>query len=146
MNTYECTKCEYIAKRRIDLDRHFLSLKHQQKVQEQSVDSSKGCQSVLIESPRKSLEYKCFFCNNVYKSAGNLTKHIKICGKKQYDELHYNRKLEEEIKRVSKLLANLKGAVEIQKLIDDKILANDIIKYITPYFYLNKNDELIAIT
>jgi hypothetical protein len=105
MNNYMCAECEYATSRKNDLDRHFLTLKHKQKVQEKSVDSSKGVQNVLTVSSRKSLEHKCFFCNNVYKSAGNLTKHVKICGKKQYDDLHCKSELKEILSEVKHLKA-----------------------------------------
>jgi BED zinc finger len=40
-----------------------------------------------------------------------------------------------------RILLKLESAANILKKIQDQILANDIMKYITPFFYLNKNDD-----
>lgn len=37
--------------------------------------------------------------------------------------------------------SKLRAATEILQLIEDRILSDDIIKYITPHFYLNKSDS-----
>jgi len=40
-------------------------------------------------------------------------------------------------------MVKLTNATYILKSIEDKILSDAILKYITPHFYLNKNDNLI---
>ena len=42
-------------------------------------------------------------------------------------------------------MLKLKAGTEIIKSIDDKILNESILKYITPHFYLNKNDNMIDV-
>ena len=46
-------------------------------------------------------------------------------------------------KEAERQMMKLANATYILKSIEDKILSDDILKYITPHFYLNKNDNLI---
>ena len=43
-------------------------------------------------------------------------------------------------------MLKLKSATDILKSIEDKILSDEILKYIAPYFYLSKNSDLIECT
>ena len=46
-------------------------------------------------------------------------------------------------KEAERHMKKLTNATYILKNIEDKILSEEILKYITPHFYLNKNDDLI---
>jgi len=48
-------------------------------------------------------------------------------------------------KEAERQMMKLKSGNEILKNIENRVLNDDILKYITPHFYLTKNDELIAI-
>jgi len=46
-------------------------------------------------------------------------------------------------KEAERQMMKLKSGMEIIKSIETKVLSDEILKYITPHFYLTKNDELI---
>ena len=48
----------------------------------------------------------------------------------------------EDIRNADKYLKKMEHACNIKKQIDEKVLGNEILKYISPYFYFDKKDEL----
>lgn len=52
-------------------------------------------------------------------------------------------RVQNDIKNVTKYMNKMELASNIKKQIDEKVLANEILKYISPHFYFDKKDELI---
>ena len=48
-----------------------------------------------------------------------------------------------DFRNSEKILKKMEHACNIKKQIDEKILANEILKYISPFFYFDKKDELV---
>ena len=51
----------------------------------------------------------------------------------------------DSVKEAEKKMMKLKSGIEILKSIEDKLLCELILKYIAPYFYLSKGDNLLDI-
>lgn len=61
------------------------------------------------------------------------------------DENRLENYLGDSVLRMKKRMEDLKSSAEIISDIKNKVLSEQVIKYIAPHFYLSKNDELIAV-
>jgi uncharacterized Zn-finger protein len=116
METYKCSECNYSTQRKTNLDRHFLSSKHKEKVQER-INASR--------TPLNGLIHKCNYCDQIFSKASNLTRHNKSCYKKlelvetmktKIQDLEKENK--EQLKSFEKENENLKNIIEM--LTEDK--------------------------
>ena len=81
MVQYKCESCEYKTNKKTDYTRHIQTKKHIEKVHPDTTNSNSI--PIRVQSDSNSNDqFICNYCNNVYSSQSNLTKHIKKCFRK----------------------------------------------------------------
>ena len=132
---FECMICDFNTCKLSKYERHLLTKKHKKKVQ----NAKKG--------PKKTafVEFKCDFCNKIYKHRSGLSRHQKKCekitkktvetealegnsyhfeGNKKRSKKKEEEKLDEELDEKDAIIKKLKKDVEIAKLEKEAVIAN----------------------
>ncbi|AYV77054.1 MAG: hypothetical protein Barrevirus9_23, partial [Barrevirus sp.] len=78
--SFTCQPCSYTTTRQIDLTRHETTKKHLSKVEELAIESAKNLE-------KSSPGFKCGFCDTVYSTSSNRSKHMKKCPKNIISEV-----------------------------------------------------------
>ena len=91
-----CKICNYSARDNFNYNKHLLTKKHIEKVNQianDSITAHKPPQKKLLKN-----DYICQYCNKIYASATNLARHDKACFKKNKLIIDYEQQLNEQIK------------------------------------------------
>jgi hypothetical protein len=130
MVSYKCECCNYITKRKNDLNRHLTTKKHLNNVKNYEEDNVKKTPKNLkipqntTFSPHNTTqitdhtnkEYiKCGYCNKDYSRVDSLNRHVaKYCKKKKEldKEKNENKELQEIIKSQSKQISKIEKKLE----------------------------------
>ena len=98
---YLCEPCNFVSYVKIGFDRHLKTKKHLEKVNEKTNNNPKHSQNIpkSISIPQSKHENvnKCCYCENIYATSANLTRHKKLCGEKIELINSYDNKIKELI-------------------------------------------------
>ncbi len=72
---YKCIECNYASHDKFNYKRHLNTVRHQKKVSQSSDES-------MLNPERIQTIHKCSYCENVYSTASNLSKHKSKCQEK----------------------------------------------------------------
>ena len=110
---YECEKCKFETVNLYDFNRHKQSKKHIEKCNEEMVKSLLNPGSIHDKE-----SHTCCFCGKIYSTAGNLTKHKKICTEK----ILLIKELNEKDQKIDHLEHLLQNEVAHIKSLQDEVL------------------------
>lgn len=95
-----CDFCQYQATDKSNLNKHFKSRKHHDKVGANGTGSNETPMRLLLnnskhsnlepnckDDPNKIKKYKCLLCDYATNKSANLTRHDKICSRKEMNEV-----------------------------------------------------------
>jgi hypothetical protein len=109
---YICKYCSYETDRLSSYNKHLMTVKHLEKVNNDTIIVSHGSESVIKRSPQSC---KCPYCDKLLSDSSSLAKHKKTCSEKIQLETKYLTELEKkdlELKHFKELLKQEKQKSE----------------------------------
>ena len=116
---FDCKLCNYSTDVKFCFEKHLLSKKHKEKVNEETKNSY-VIPTTFIQHSLDN-EFKCQFCNNIYSSSSNLARHKNTCFEKQTLIDQFNKKINDLDEKLLNKDKEIKSKDDILKSREDLI-------------------------